>query len=37
MNLGLGISKILLTGRTFGDKVDSQEGNSPKQEQKVPK
>lgn len=27
----------LLTGQTYGDKVVSQEGNSPKQEYKVPK
>jgi len=26
-----------LTGQTYGDKVVSQEGNSPKQEYKVPK
>ncbi len=27
----------LLTGQTYGEKVVSQEGNSPKQEYKVPK
>ena len=26
-----------MTGQTYGDKVVSQEGNSPKQEYKVPK
>lgn len=33
--LGIRIKK--LTGQTYGDKVVSQEGNSPKQEYKVPK
>ena len=28
---------IILTGQTYGEKVVSQEGNSPKQENKVPK
>jgi hypothetical protein len=33
----LGIRIKRLTGQTYGDKVVSQEGNSPKQEYKVPK
>jgi len=37
MDFYLGIRIKRLTGQTYGDKVVSQEGNSPKQEYKVPK
>ena len=37
MDFYLGIRIKKLTGQTYGDKVVSQEGNSPKQKYKVPK